>query len=128
MDGLLRFYCVSIGRYDDYQEIFILATSPNDAAKRFMRSQLRTHTESAMVSNGDFNDHGALRRGDDIYNVEVPGERGYLWDSEQLLKMYPNRVVCRLCGDMPSEEEPKDAFLNAERKCKICADLKKIEL
>lgn len=130
---MIRFYCVSRGDYSDYSEVYILATSPNDALVRFMRSRKGGYerAEVGTISEADLDPNGLLFRSKELYNVEIPGE--YLWDptgNSEVDKIDEHwyKYRCRLCGDYRSEDEPdRETFLNENRKCADCAVLKQIE-
>lgn len=127
----IRFFAVCRGNYSDYSETYVLATSPNDALCRFMKSHYGRHAEIGDICEADFDANGVLRRTKELYKVELPGD--YLWDPtgdpeiDRIDKeYYKNR--CRLCGDSADENDPdKDKFLNENRKCKECAALRQIE-
>ena len=131
MDGPIRFFAICRGNYSDYSEVFVLATSPNDALIRYMKSRYSSHAEVGEVCEADLDKNGVLRRTKELYKVELPGE--YLWDltgNPEIDGIDQDRYKyrCRLCGDGRNPEEPdRETFLNKDRKCPDCAVLRQIE-
>jgi hypothetical protein len=128
----IRFYAVSYGEYSDYSETFVLATSPNDALARFVRSKMGYDiAQVGTVWEADLNENGIIYKSNELYEVELPGK--YLWDptgNAEVDKIDGDayKYRCRLCGDFRNEDEPdRETFLNENRKCVRCANLRQIE-
>jgi hypothetical protein len=130
-EGPIRFYAVSHGRHDDYCEFFILATSPEDALRRYLRSDYPYYNVVGTAWEADFDPNGLLQKTKELFEVELVGKNGYLWErmkGEEDIDAKYGIVRCLLCGmhapgDPPTEEDKKK-FLNADRKCEDCAKYK----
>lgn len=134
-EGPIRFYAVSHGRHDDYCEFYILATSPEDALRRYLRSIEQPYCNVvATVWEADIDDCGLIRKTKQLDELEIPGRIGYLWavrPGEEDIDAKHGLIRCLLCGwtpegDPPYSQESKDAFFdaNGSRKCKECAKYK----
>lgn len=130
-EGPIRFYAVSHGSHDCYCEFYILATSPDDAVRRFMRSiEQPFYNVVGTVWEADLDDNGLIRKTNELYELELPGKEGYLWkktgmkEVDEIDEKY-NIIRCLLCGDhvpgdSPTPEDVKK-FLNENGKCEKCA-------
>lgn len=137
-EGPIRFYAVSHGRHDDYCEYFILATSPDDALRRFMRSiEVPYYNVVGTVWEADFDGNGLLRKTTELYERELPGKNGYLWaktgnpEVDDIDAKY-GIIRCMLCGGGPDNdpytEDDKKFFLNEHGKCSDCAKYEIFEM
>lgn len=119
--GPIRFYAVSHGSYDDYCESFVLATTPEDALRRFIRSDPPSYNVIGTVWEADLNSHGVIRKVKELYEIEIVGTHGYLWAESKLSK---GVICCVMCGAGPSKDESPTTFLDANKKCSDCAKYK----
>lgn len=132
-DQPIRFYAVSYGRHGDYCEYYILATSPEDALRQFLRSEYPFYSVVGTVWEADFDDNGLIRKSKELYEIELPGKNGYLWaktglkDVDEIDEKH-GIIRCLLCGcgplNDPPTEEDKKFFLNENGKCVDCAKYK----
>lgn len=133
-EGPIRFYAVSHGSYDDYCEFFILATSPEDALRRYLKSEYPFYNVIGTVWEADFDPHGIIHKTKELYEIELPGREGYLWATrpgEEDIDAKYGLYRCLLCGDTargtgeqpPTPEQVKE-FLNENKKCAECAKYK----
>lgn len=138
-EGPIRFYAVSHGSYDDYCEFYILATSHEDALRRYLRSTEQPYYNVVgTVWEADIDSCGLIRKTKELYSLELPGQKGYLWargPGEEDIDAKYGIVRCLLCGNsVPGEgENPPTAedvkkFLNDDKKCAECAVYKVYKL
>lgn len=128
-DQPVRFYAVVHGSYDDYCEFYILATSPENALRQYLKSERPFYTVVGSVWIADLDNNGIIHKIDMVFEMEIPGKHGYLWaktgnpDIDGIDEKY-GVIRCLLCGCGPNENENRENFLNENGKCEDCAKFK----
>jgi hypothetical protein len=125
----IRFFAVSHGTHDCYEEHYVLATSPEDALRRFMKSEQPYCNVVGTVWEADLDENGIIHKTKELYEMELPGREGYLWkktglkEVDEIDEKY-HIIRCLLCGGGPNDGEDDATFLNENSKCVDCAKYK----